>query len=139
MSTLDTLILFRGAGELASGAIRRLVLAGFPVIALETANPLCVRRTVSFASAIYEGEIEIEGIRGQFYKDLGGAVKMIIGRETAVLIDPDGLAIQKLSPKILIDARMIKNNLDTNSDMAHVVIALGPGYAAPEDAHYVID
>jgi len=136
---LDNLILFRGAGELASGAIRRLVMAGFPVIALETAKPLCVRRTVSFASAIYEGEIEIEGIRGKFYKDIEEATNMIIGRETAVLIDPDGSAIQKVSPKILIDARMLKNNQDTSSKMAPLVIALGPGYLAPEDAHYVIE
>ena len=136
---MDNLILFRGAGELASGAIRRLTLAGFPVIALEIAKPLCVRRTVSFASAIYDGGIEIEGIKGIFCNDIDEAAEITAGRETAVLIDPEGAAIQELSPKILIDARMMKNNPDTNSDMAPVVIALGPGYAAPEDAHYVIE
>ena len=139
MRNLDNLILFRGAGELASGAIRRLVVAGFPVIALETAKPLCVRRTVSFASAIYDSEIEIEGISGKFYKNLDEIAEMITGLEAAVLIDPEGSAIQKLSPKIIIDARMLKNNPDTDSNMAPVVIALGPGYAAPEDAHYVIE
>lgn len=136
---MDNLVLFRGAGELASGAIRRLALAGFPVIALETSKPLCVRRTVSYASAIYDSEIEIEGIKGKYYKDLDEVVEMNGGREIAVLIDPEGLAIQKLSPKILIDARMMKKNPDTNSDMAPVVIALGPGYTAPEDAHNVIE
>lgn len=139
MNTLDNLILFRGAGELASGAIRRLAVAGMPVIALETAEPLCVRRTVSFASAIYDSEIEIEGIKGKFYEDLDEVADMIIGREMAVLIDPEGSTIQKLSPKVIVDARMLKNNSDTNSNLAPVVIALGPGSAAPKDAHYVIE
>ena len=136
---MDNLILFRGAGELASGAIRRLVLSGFPVVALERSKPLCVRRTVSFASAIYDSEIEIEGVKGRFYRDIDEASEMITQGMAVILIDPEGSAIQKLSPKILVDARMMKHSTDTKSDSAPVVIALGPGYSAPDDAHYVIE
>ena len=37
---MDDLILVRGAGDLASGVIARLVRAGFHVAALETERPM---------------------------------------------------------------------------------------------------
>ena len=42
-------IVFRGAGDVASGAALRLYNAGLRrIILLETARPMAVRRTVSF-------------------------------------------------------------------------------------------
>ena len=139
MKYSDNLIIFRGAGELASGAIRRLIIAGFPVIALEVEQPFCIRRTVSFAIAVYESEAEVEGIRGKLIKDgdeaLNGAGEGI----AAIIIDPDGDSIDNLSPTVLVDARMLKINSDITRESAPVVIALGPGQSASEDVHYVIE
>ena len=59
------LVLFRGAGDLATGAAYRLHKAGFPIIMLELAQPLVVRRRVALASAILEGEATIEDLRGR--------------------------------------------------------------------------
>src|SRR5215207_1754822 len=56
------LVLVRGGGDLASGAIYRLHRAGFPVIVTELPAPLLVRRTVSYGEAVYGGTITIEGI-----------------------------------------------------------------------------
>ena len=53
----------RGAGDLATGCILRLVRSGFRVAALETAQPTAIRRTVSLCEAMYEGRAEVEGVR----------------------------------------------------------------------------
>src|SRR5450759_4086248 len=58
----NTLILLKGAGDLGTGVAWRLHKAGFPVIITELAQPLVVRRTVALASAVYDGEIAVEGV-----------------------------------------------------------------------------
>lgn len=140
MSNSDNLIIFRGAGELASGSIRRLILAGFPVIALEVESPFCIRRRVSFATAVYENETEVEGVRGKLFDEVSdGALKGAKEGIAAIIIDPDGNSIDNLSPTVLVDARMMKKNSDLKKESAPVVIALGPGQTASEDVHYVIE
>ena len=54
-------VVVRGGGDLASGVIYRLVKAGFPVLVTELAQPLAIRRAVSFASAVIEGMVTIKG------------------------------------------------------------------------------
>ena len=46
---MDDLILVRGAGDLASGVIARLVRAGFHVAALETERPMVPLPTMGVA------------------------------------------------------------------------------------------
>ena len=60
---MNKLVVVRGGGDIASGVSYRLVKAGFPVVILETSMPTMVRRTVSFAQAVYDNESAIEGIR----------------------------------------------------------------------------
>ena len=90
MKYSDDLIIFRGAGELASGSIRRLILSGFPVIALEMEKPFCIRRTVSFATAVYENEAEVEGIKGKLFEVGDEALKSAKEGIASIIIDPDG-------------------------------------------------
>ena len=50
----QTVILFRGAGDVATGAALRLYGAGLRrLIFLEIPQPMAVRRTVSFSEAVY--------------------------------------------------------------------------------------
>jgi xanthine dehydrogenase accessory factor len=58
-------VLIRGGGDLATGVAVRLFRAGLRVIMTEVPQPLAVRRTVSFAEAIYEGSWEVEKIRAR--------------------------------------------------------------------------
>ncbi|HHX78117.1 MAG TPA: hypothetical protein GX697_07215, partial [Firmicutes bacterium] len=58
-------VVIKGGGDLASGVAHRLYRSGFAVIILELPQPLVVRRTVAFAAAAQQGEIEIEGVKGR--------------------------------------------------------------------------
>ena len=59
----DRLVVVRGAGDLATGCIVRLVHAGFRVVALELDRPSAIRRTVSLSEAMYDGAASVEGVR----------------------------------------------------------------------------
>lgn len=201
----QTLVVCRGGGELATAAVRRLVLAGFPCVILEEAEPATVRRTVAFANAIYESACTIEGVtaistenveevwhalhgrpvdraaveefarrpdgdrrrnpdrrqsdrRGTYRRgtvDLPPAVAALPASNgphpvryaleepaplpVPVLVDPNASSLADLRPHIFIEGRMAKRNHGLRSTAYPVVIALGPGFTAPRDAHFVIE
>ena len=62
MKQSSPLIIVRGAGDLASGVLAAIHISGFRVLALETANPSAIRRTVAFSEAVRLGHCIIEGI-----------------------------------------------------------------------------
>ncbi len=55
-------VLLRGGGDLATGVAHRLFKSGMNVVITELEKPLVIRRTVAFTSAVYDGEITIEGV-----------------------------------------------------------------------------
>jgi xanthine dehydrogenase accessory factor len=114
-------------------------MAGFPVVILEVEKPTMVRRTVSFAQAIYDGEMIIEGIKAKLAKSPEDAIDMIDQEILPILIDPKGESIEKLKPLAIVDAILAKKNLGTHKDMASIVIGVGPGFTAGEDVHAVIE
>lgn len=137
------LVIFRGGGDLATGAAYRLRRAGFPVIALELARPLVVRRRVALATAILEREIDIEGLRGRLVPTFEEAVTLAYSGLAPVMVSPElpdwrGLISPAEGP-VLVDARMAKRNIDSRIDQAPLVIALGPGFEAGRDCHAVIE
>lgn len=135
----DALIVVRGGGDLATGVIYRLSKAGFPVIVTELARPLAIRRAVAVSSAVFDGAIEIEGLRGIRAAGSAEARALAAEGEIPVLVDPDGASLPALRPVVIIDARMTKRNLGTRRDDASLVIALGPGFSAGDDCHAVIE
>lgn len=132
-------VLVRGGGDLASGVIYRLTKAGFPVYVTELARPLAIRLTISFAAAVYEGEITIEGIRARRVDDVAQAREALAQGIVPVLVDEAGTVLAALRPAVVVDARMAKRNLGTTRDDAPLVIALGPGFEAGVDCHAVIE
>ncbi len=145
-------VILRGGGDLATGVAYRLHRVGFPIIILELARPLVVRRSVSLASAVFEGEIEIEGMVGRLARDYTEASDMASSGIIPVLVSPHlpdlskpvegsrtGAADTSDCTTIIIDARMAKRNIDTSIDQAETVIALGPGFTAGVDCHAVIE
>ncbi|MBM7866963.1 EF2563 family selenium-dependent molybdenum hydroxylase system protein [Heliobacterium gestii] len=133
------LVLIKGAGDLASGVAHRLVQCGFIPVMTELAEPLVVRRTVSFAEAVYSGETTVEGVRAVLTEQVDEALKWRERGVIPVLIDPDDQAAKILKPTYYIEATLRKQNNGLARDRAPFVIALGPGFCAGRDVHAVIE
>lgn len=135
----QNLVVVRGGGDLASGVIARLHHSGWRVIVLEVEQPSVIRRTASFAEAIYSGQCEVEGITAKRAQSVKEAFALLNGAIVPVIVDPSGSTIEQIDPICVIDAIMAKRNLGTTIDDAPLVIALGPGFTASVDCHYVIE
>ena len=134
----NNLIIIRGAGDLATAVAIRLHNSGFRVVCLEVAKPTVIRRTVSFAQAVFEGQACVEGVRARLVS-LDDIEKAFSKDFVPVLIDPSGDAIRILHPAVLIDAIIAKRNLGTTRNMAPFTVALGPGFVAGEDVDCVVE
>ncbi|WKY43490.1 selenium-dependent molybdenum cofactor biosynthesis protein YqeB [Eubacteriaceae bacterium ES2] len=133
------LVIVRGAGDLASGTIYRLHQCGFQVLGLEVEKPTVIRRTVAYATAVFDGKISVEGltaVRCETEADICLAFK---NGQIPVCVDPEGSLIAKFKPTAVVDAILAKKNLGTKRNMAPIVIGLGPGFSAGEDVHAVIE
>ncbi len=135
------LVVIRGGGDLATGVAYRLHKAGFPLIVLELARPLVIRRKVALATAVLEGEIQIEDMHGRLAPTPEAALEMATTDTIPVLVAPTlpPFIIHHSSFRILIDGRIAKHNIDTTIDQAPLVIGLGPGFTAGVDCHAVIE
>jgi len=139
METKRGVVLVRGAGDLATGVILRLVRSGFRVVAVEAEEPTAIRRTVAFSEAIYEGEVAVEAIVARKTPSVSEAFELLEAGIVPILIDPQCISLEEIHPMALVDAILAKRNLGTSSRMASIVVALGPGFEAPQDAHAVIE
>ncbi|HEY9151645.1 MAG TPA: selenium-dependent molybdenum cofactor biosynthesis protein YqeB, partial [Anaerolineales bacterium] len=139
---MPALILIRGGGDLASGVALRLHRAGLNVAITELPQPFAVRRTVSFAEAIYEKEISVEGITARVVNDPADTLKILnvlSKQQIPVLNDPNCVAAKTLSPLAIVDGRMMKHPPEALSHRALLYLGLGPGFTAPLHCHAVIE
>ena len=133
------MIIVRGAGDISTGTIHRLFRAGFPVLALETEHPSAIRRKVAFSEAVYDGTATVENVTAVRIGDAGQTGEILAQGKLPLLIDPTGASIRGMKPDVVIDAILAKKNLGTTMDMAPLTIALGPGFEAGRDVHFVIE
>lgn len=133
------LVVIRGAGDLATGIALRLWRSGCRIIMLELPKPTAIRRTVCFSQAVLYGSWQVEGVRAKLAADPAEAVSKAKKGTIAVLTDPEGTAIDKLHPDVLVDAILAKKNLGTNIHQAPAVIGVGPGFTAGLDCHAVVE
>jgi xanthine dehydrogenase accessory factor len=140
MKLNDLVILIRGAGEMASGVAHRLQRSHLRVCLLEIAQPLAVRRAVSFCEAVYDGEKEVEGVKAKRVSGPKEIASVWAQGKIPLLVDPDSKqTLGFLKPHILVDAILAKKNLSTRLQDAPLVIGLGPGFTAGRDVHAVIE
>lgn len=135
----NDIVIVRGGGDLASGTIQKLHRSGFRILVLEVEKPTAIRRSVSFSEAVYEREIEIEGIIAVHVCSLSEVEDAWSNKKIPVIIDEEGKYIQKIKPKIVVDAIIAKKNMGTTKNMADITIAIGPGFIAGKDVDVVIE
>lgn len=136
---MPSFVLLRGGGDLASGVALRLHRAGIRVAIAELEQPLMVRRTVSFAEAVYAGVVEVEGVIARRVQKVIVAPAVADEGEIPVLVDPELGSLPTLAPVALVDARMTKRPPETGLDAAPLVIGLGPGFEAGLNCHAVVE
>lgn len=139
MKNADDIVIVRGGGDIASGAIQKLYRSGFKVLVLETETPSAIRRKVAFCEAVYEKEIEIEGIKARLVANDEEIQDCWDSDILPVMIDSRGKVIERLKPLAVVDGILAKQNFGTKRSMAPITIALGPGFSAPEDVDIVIE
>jgi xanthine dehydrogenase accessory factor len=133
------LVVLRGGGDLGTGAALRLHRAGCRIAILEAARPIAIRRAVAFASAVYEGAIEVEGTTARLAHTDDDLDPIWARGEIPVMIDPAASLVARLHPEALIDAIMAKDNTGTRISAASIVVALGPGFTVGVDCHAVVE
>jgi xanthine dehydrogenase accessory factor len=101
-----------------------------------------VRRSVSFAEAIYSGETSVEGVVGKKVSDPTDTLRVLglfSKGQVPVLIDPEGESLSGLHPSVVVDARMLKSRPSLPKAVVNLIIGLGPGFTAGENCHVVIE
>ena len=134
-----SLILVRGGGDLATGVALRLHRARMKVVITELAQPLAVRRAVSFAEAVYEGQHTVEGVTARLVErdQLSAALE---ADEIPILVDPDAdILLSSFLFLVVVDARLTKSPPHPLPTDIPLHIGLGPGFHAGRDCHAVIE
>lgn len=134
-----SIVVIRGGGDIATGIAIRLQYSGFKVIITEIEKPSDIRRKVSFAEAVYQKDVLIQGIYGKSARNLDNALELIKDNVIPVLIDPELNYFKQDKPYILVDSILAKKNLGTSLSMASIVIGIGPGFTAGIDVNAAIE
>ena len=132
-------VVIRGGGDLATGVAHRLYRCGFRVLILEVAQPLVVRRTVSFAQAVIDGEASVEQVRARRTTSLAEVINAWAQGVMPVLVDGQAGIVKELKPDVVVDATLAKRDTGMRMDMAPLTIALGPGFEAGKQVHIAIE
>jgi len=139
MTQLPPLVLLRGGGDLATGVAARLWRSGFQVVVAEIEQPLAVRRLVSLAEAIYEGEVMVEDLHGRRAERASAAHEILSQGAIPVLVDSTAESRHELAPAAIVDARMTKSAPSLPLNAASMMVGLGPGSTAGADVHAVVE
>ena len=139
---MPSVILIRGGGDLATGVALRLIRSGLRVVVTEIAQPLAVRRTVSFAEAVYSEQITVEGVTAHRIPDPTDSFRilMVLGKQQIpVLVDPDCSSAKALHASVIVDARMTKRPPEPIGYVPQLYLGLGPGFEAGVNCQVVVE
>lgn len=132
-------ILIKGAGDLATGIASRLYRSGHQIMMTEIAVPLTVRRMAALSRAVYDGEAQVEDMKGVLADSMEQAHEVLAMGNIPIFVDEQAKVAGQYQPDILIDAVLAKKNLGTTIMDASFVIGVGPGFTAGLDCHCVVE
>ncbi|MCW1967266.1 MAG: selenium-dependent molybdenum cofactor biosynthesis protein YqeB [Anaerolineae bacterium] len=132
-------VIVKGAGDLGTGVAYRLHRAGFRVLCTDLPTPLVIRRTVAFASAVFEREIVVEEVRAELIADVRESSAAWQRSSVPIMVDPACQCRHALQPVAVVDCILAKRNTGTAIDDAPVVVACGPGFTVGQDCHAIVE
>ncbi len=139
MIQIDSTVIVRGGGDIASGVIYRLHRCGFRTLVLELEKPLVVRRTVAYALAVTDGRVTVEDLTAVKIEAPEDAYQAWENGYVPVLVDPEAVSVGIVKPDVVVDATLAKKNLGTYREMAPITIGLGPGFNAGVEVDVVVE
>jgi xanthine dehydrogenase accessory factor len=131
-------ILIRGGGDIATGVALRMHRCGYHVFITELKQPLAVRRTVSFAETVYEGEWTVEEVTAHKAESKEQAMEFSQHGIVPVLVAPE-LESVSLDYDVLVDARLTKGIAEYSLANRPLIIGLGPGFTAGRNCHALVE
>ena len=133
-------VLIRGAGELGSAVAVHLANQGFGrILMVERAFPKAVRRHVCFSEGVFNHGKTVDGATARFVMLLSEVDMVHAMGDLAITTQPLPEVLSAWPPDIFVDAAMLRSNWGLTKELAHLVIALGPGYESGKDCHAVVD
>lgn len=134
----NTLVIIKGAGDIATGVGHRLHRCGYRLLMLEIEKPTAIRLTVSFCRAMYDGRAEVEGVVAE-RAEAADYLKVQAEGRVPVMAGADPEWLDSLNPAAFIEATLSKKNTGLSRRKGRATIALGPGYEAGRDADAVVE
>lgn len=136
---MQKICLVRGAGDIATGTIQKLVRAGFKCVVTEVSNPSSIRRKVSLSEAVYEKKTVVEDIEAFLCENLDEIGQYLERYNPVIIVDPKLTILNKMKFDVVVDAILAKKNTGLKKEMAEITIGLGPGFEAGVDCDIVIE
>lgn len=142
----ECFILLRGGGDLATAVAHRLVRSGFPVCINELKNPRVVRRNISFANAIFDEVVEVEGIvgrriyDGENHRETAERIKSCLDSGEIPIVTMDEAVIKEhFKPTVFIDGTISKKKIEYQINDYPYMIGIGPDITVGVNADAVIE
>jgi xanthine dehydrogenase accessory factor len=137
----EKIVVIKSGGDVGSAVAHLLYRNGYLPVIVESPTPSTTRRRMALATAVFDGEAELEGVRAERV-DSPASLKVLLrwGKVVPVFVGPVDTVLTALSPGVVVDARMRKREMsESQIDQAPLVIGLGPGFRAGETVHVVVE
>lgn len=130
----------KSTSDIGSAVAHLLKKEGYCPVLLEGPSPGAIRRLMSFAGAVHAGEAELEGLRAVRCDSLQAVMDSMERPDEIPLMVMELDAPLPLMASVLVDARMRKKKTPpVQIDQAPLVVGIGPGFQAGNQAHVVIE
>lgn len=133
----NNIIWVRGAGELGSAVALILFRVGFRVILTERAEPLAIRRPVTFSDAVFDGESAVEEVVA--VRCVASEMGEILESGRIPLIITDSVPTIAENIVAIVDCRMLKDSSVSSPGDIRWSIGLGPGFEVGRNCDAVIE
>ena len=139
--TSGTIVVIYGGGDIGSAVAHCLFSNDYIPVIVESATPSTTRRRMAFATAVFEGEAELEGVRAECVESLAALRALLTWKKVVpVFVGKIEEVLQELVPPIFVDARMRKRETaESQLTYAPLVIGLGPGFTVGTSAHVIVE